>query len=196
MRARAVAVVIVALFGLAACSKAEPEPAPAPTPTAAVTVNLAPTLAPPSPAAGELSWDAPATWPKVWNPSPMRKATYSIPKVEGDKDNGELTVTEVGGGLDANIERWAGQFGGAEVKRAEQKNGALNITTVEMHGTYRGGMPNGQAGDGPKEGFALLAAVVTDPKGTLTFFKLVGPAKTLAAAHPDFDKFVKTIRQN
>lgn len=162
----------------------------------AVTVSLAPTIAPPTPAAGELAWDAPATWTKAWSPSPMRKATYTIPKAADDKDNGELTVSEVGGGLDANIERWAGQFGGAEAKRAEQTNGALKITIVDLHGTYRGGMPMGQTGEGPKEGYALLAAVVTDPKGVLTFFKLVGPAKTLAAARTDFDKFVRSIRQS
>ncbi|MEO6419494.1 MAG: hypothetical protein ABIP39_08820 [Polyangiaceae bacterium] len=195
MSARTALLAIATLSVLAACSRPQ-ESERTPTPATTVTVSLAPTIAPPGLAVGELSWDAPATWPKVWSPSPMRKATYSIPKAEGDKDNGELTVTEVGGGLDANIERWAGQFGNAEIKRAEQTAGALKITTVEMHGTYHGGMPNGQGGEGPKEGYALLAAVVTDPKGTLTFFKLVGPAKTLSAAHPDFDKFVKTIHQN
>ena len=189
-----------ALFGLivlsaSACSRA-PESDPPPPAPKSVTVSLAPTIAPPAPAAGELTWDAPAAWAKAWSPSPMRKATYTIPKAADDKDNGELTVTEAGGGLDANIERWAGQFGGAEAKRTEQTNGALKLTIVDIHGTYRGGMPMGQSGEGPKEGYALLAAVVTDPKGALTFFKLVGPAKTLAAARPDFDNFVKTIRQH
>ena len=99
-----------ALFGLivlsaSACSRA-PESDPPPPVPKSVTVSLVPTIAPPAPAAGELTWDAPAAWAKAWSPSPMRKATYTIPKAADDKDNGELTVTDRMSGAGRHALRW------------------------------------------------------------------------------------------
>ena len=124
----------------------------------------------------------------------MRKATYKIPKVAGDSDDPEVSVTQAGGGIDANIERWAGQFGGTkDVKRATQKVGPFNVTIVEMKGTFAGsGMPGAPAA-GPKEHWALLGAIVegVDPP---YFFKMTGPEKSVAAARADFDKLVGSLR--
>jgi hypothetical protein len=59
----------------------------------------------------------------------------------------------------------------------------------------------GAAAPGTKAGYALLGAVVemapkpppTDPSASpSTFFKLVGPEKTVMAAQHDFDRMVET----
>src|SRR5690349_6919025 len=118
----------------AACSKTTPEPdktttAPAPEAPTAASAALpkgdphAGLGAPGHSATGaaaatdEVSWDAPTTWTTMPNPSPMRKATYKIAKAVGDAEDAELTVTAASGGVDANVTRWAGQFGNAEPKK-------------------------------------------------------------------------------
>src|SRR6266545_4943782 len=62
-----------------------------------------------------LKWTAPAGW-KAEAARPMRAATYAVPAAAGDKDNGECVVyffgAGQGGGVDANLERWKGQFKG------------------------------------------------------------------------------------
>src|SRR5262249_52957498 len=57
------------------------------------------------------------TVPKDWKSQPasgMRQADWKIEKAEGDVDDAELVVYHFGSGqggsVDANIERWYGQF--------------------------------------------------------------------------------------
>jgi hypothetical protein len=124
----------------------------------------------------------------------MRKATYKIPKVGADPEDAELSVTQVGGGVEANIKRWQGQFEGAPaLKVSDRTVGSLKVSIVEGHGTFTGGgMPGGPPAEAKKD-WALLGAIVAsvDPP---YFFKLTGPEKTLAAARDDFDRFVGSLR--
>jgi hypothetical protein len=125
----------------------------------------------------------------------MRKATYKIPKAAGDPEDAELTVTQVGGTIDANIERWVGQFGGAKdsLKRTREKVGTFDVTVVELAGKFAGsGMP-GAPPAAPKDNWALLGAIV-EPLDPPYFFKMTGPKKTVAAARADFDRLVKSLR--
>ena len=160
--------------------------AQAPAVTApAVTASAAP------PALGDISWTMPVAWQTVPSPSSMRKATYKITKAAGDPEDAEMSVTQVGGGVDANVQRWAGQFQDSKdaPKRTQRTVGAVKVTVVEMHGTFSGsGMPGAPAA-GPKKGYGLLGAIVesTDPP---YFFKMSGPDKTVTAARADFDKLV------
>ena len=55
-------------------------------------------------------YEAPAGWQKVDNPNPMRKATFKIPRAEGDPEDGEMSVSLAGGTVDQNVQRWSGQF--------------------------------------------------------------------------------------
>lgn len=181
----------------AACSKSTPEPSKSEEPAA---VTAAPQMAPhplPSAAAAadeaELTWDAPKAWESVANPNSMRKATYKIPRAPGDSEDGELAVSAAAGGVDANIKRWAGQFGNAEAKTEQRSPNGLKVTVVELKGTFAsGGMMGGPST--PKENFMLLGAVV-DGGDRQHFFKLTGPQKTVTLAKKDFDAFVATFRQ-
>jgi hypothetical protein len=191
----------VAVLGVLLCACSKPsEPAtttastPTATPTATATATATPTPTPTPTAAGDLAWDVPAKWTTAPNASTMRKATYKIGKTAGDADDPEMSVMQAGGGLDANIDRWAGQFGGTkDVKRTKVKAGSFDVTVVEIKGTFAGsGMPGAPAA-GPKEHWALLGAIVegVDPP---YFFKMTGPEKSVAAARPDFDKLVASLR--
>jgi hypothetical protein len=142
----------------------------------------------------DIGWEAPTTWQKAENPSPMRKATYKIPHAEGDAEDAELSISQAGGTVDMNVSRWSGQFdhATASVKRSDKTVGELKVTVVEIHGKYNGsGMPGAPA-TGPKDNYALLGAIVeTTPP---TFFKMTGPAKTVDGAKADFDKFIDSVR--
>ena len=64
-----------------------------------------------------------------------------------------------------------------------------HVTIVEVEGTFGGGMGPGQ---GAKEGWALLGAIVATP-GMPHFFKLTGPAKTVKDARPQLDELVASL---
>src|SRR5450432_3402808 len=44
------------------------------------------------------------------NPATMVEHEFAIPASKGDSADGRLTVMAAGGGIDANIDRWYGQF--------------------------------------------------------------------------------------
>jgi hypothetical protein len=190
----------------AACSKSTPEPektseAPVPVPMPStvapkhepsVAANTSATAAAAGPE--DIGWEAPKAWQSVPNANTMRKATYKIPKVDGDAEDAELTVSAAGGGVDANIKRWAGQFGNAETKTEHRKPNGLDVTVVEIKGTFAsgGGMMMGGPTT-PKEKFMLLGAVV-EGGDRQHFFKMTGPEKTVTAAKKDFDALVASFR--
>lgn len=180
----------------AACSKSTPD-----EPVRSSDVAEAAPKAPPLPIASqapaaenekEIAWEAPKAWQSVPNTNSMRKATYKIPRAAGDNEDAELTVTAAAGGVEANIKRWAGQFGEAQPKVEERTPNGLKVSVVELRGTFAGGMGMGGA-SGSKEKFMLLGAVV-DGGEHQTFFKMTGPEKTVSAAKKDFDAFVATFR--
>ncbi|MFO0638361.1 MAG: hypothetical protein U0183_04055 [Polyangiaceae bacterium] len=185
------------LAALAACDKPkEPEPAPKAAEAAKSLPSASASTPPTEPpkAAGELAWDAPASFATVPNASPMRKATYKIAKASGDTEDAELSVIVAGGGVEANVARWAGQFQEKPTpKRQDRKVGPLAVTIVELDGTFTGGGMPGMAPAAPKAKWKMLAAIV-ESGGEATFFKLTGPAATVAAARKDFDALVASLR--
>ena len=62
---------------------------------------------------GGLELKLPKSWIQSDAALPMRLATFEVPAAEGDKDKGEFVLSSFpggGGGVDANIGRWIGQF--------------------------------------------------------------------------------------
>ena len=139
-----------------------------------------------------LTWTAPARWKSVPSPNSMRLATYSVPRVTGDSEDAELAITQVGGDVDANIQRWIGQFDpGAQssVKRSSKVVHGMHVTLVQIQGTYSGGMGPSQ---GAKNGWALCGGIVeTDTMPY--FFKMTGPAKTVHSACNELDAMLGTV---
>jgi hypothetical protein len=150
-----------------------------------------------SPQGPDIAWDVPSAWTTAPNPNPMRKATYKIPKAQGDADDAELAVSSAAGGVEANVDRWAKQFGDAKAKTEPRTVNGLKITMVEIKGTYAGGGPMmgaAAAAAGPKEKQMLLGAIV-EQGDRQHFFKMVGPEKTVTAAKKDFDKLVSSVHE-
>jgi len=131
----------------------------------------------------------------------MRKASYEVPRVEGDTEDGELAVFYFGpgqgGSIDANVDRWVKQFAGVsagEVKRADREANGLRQHTVEIQrGTFDAGQMAMGGATGPKKDYALEGAIVEAPSGAY-FFKMTGPARTVAAARGPFLKLLDSVR--
>jgi hypothetical protein len=153
-----------------------------------------PSLDVPSKPAVELAWDAPASFKKIEHPSKMRRATYEMPKVGSDPEAPTMSVTVLGGTVDENVNRWIAQFdepAKASAKRETKKVGVYEATVLHIEGVYSGGNMMGPST--PQPDYALLGAVV--PVGAdLWFFKMTGPKASVAAARPDFDQLVSSLR--
>ncbi len=151
--------------------------------------------------AAGVRWTPPPTW-KAEAARPMRAATYSIPLAAGDQGTAECVVNFFGagqgGGVDANIERWRGQMLGADSKPAvakiDKRTGrGVPITVIDTAGTYTG-MGGPMTGGGkPVAGYRLIGAIVEGPGGSV-FFKLTGPAKTIAAQQKNFEQLIASIQ--
>ena len=144
-----------------------------------------------------ITWIDPPAFKRVPPSNPMRKASFVVPHVAGDSEDGELTVFYFGpgqgGGIDANVDRWVKQFGDvkpSDVKRADRQANGLVQHTVELEsGTFSGGMGGGK----PKENFGLVGGIVESPSGAY-FFKMTGPSKTVKKAKSDFYKLLDSIK--
>lgn len=147
--------------------------------------------------AAGIEWTVPARW-TAGAGSAMRVATYAVPGAKGAAA-GECAVfffgAGQGGGVDDNVARWAKQFEGAPApKRTSATVAGLRVTRVELEGTYLApGGPMMQS-TGKRTGYRLLGAIVEAPGGNV-FFKLTGPAATVAAATAELDALVLSIRK-
>ncbi len=151
----------------------------------------------PTSAAG-LTWTLPAGW-TVETPRSMRVATYAIPAAQGDAEGAECAVfyfgAGQGGGVDANLERWIAQFQPAtKSKRSTKQVNGVPVSLADVSGTYtaHGGSMSKEQGDKP--GWRLFGAIAESPQGAV-FFKLAGPAKTVAAASKGFDAMVGSLKK-
>jgi hypothetical protein len=150
--------------------------------------------------AAGVRWTAPAGW-KNEGSRPMRAATYSVAPAPGDKASAECGVyffgTGQGGTIEANLERWKGQFKGPDGKVAPAKianrtvNG-LAITAIATSGEYSG-MGGPMASSPAVPGYRLLGAIVAGPGGNV-FIKFTGPAKTIAANQQKFEQMLASFQ--
>jgi hypothetical protein len=140
-----------------------------------------------------IRWTMPPAW-KAEAQRPMRLATYTI------APGGECGVyyfgSGLGGSVDANLDRWIGQFLQADGKSSKAAAKIVKLTihgwpvkTVDISGAYTGmGGPTAQEGPATT-GYRLLGAIVEGPQGSL-FVKFTGPEKTVAANQAAFDKML------
>ncbi|MBZ5612106.1 MAG: hypothetical protein LAP38_27930 [Acidobacteriia bacterium] len=150
-----------------------------------------------------MRWTPPASW-KGEAERPMRLATYTVPHAPGDADNGECGVYYFGpgqgGSVEANLDRWIGQFLQADgkpskstAKMEKRAQHGLKVTTVDVSGAYTGmGGPQAEPGGAPKRAYRLLGAIVEGPQGSV-FFKFTGLAKTVAQNQPAFEKMLASL---
>jgi hypothetical protein len=147
--------------------------------------------------ASGIKWTAPAAW-KSQGQRPMRAATYNVVAAAGDKDAGECAVFYFGpgqgGGVQANLDRWQGQFpeksGAAKI--GKQTVAAMTVTTIDLKGTYAWSPSPMSPEKVNKPGYRMLGAIVEAPQGAV-FFKFTAQEKTAAGNEAAFWAMIKAI---
>ena len=150
---------------------------------------------------GAFTLEAPAGWQRVEPKSGMIETEFSIPPVKGDGP-GRMTVMGAGGSIEANIERWYGQFaqpdGSATKDKASTKKlkvAGCDVTIVDIAGTFKD-MPGGPFAGGKtieRPGYRMLAAIVETPSRGNYFLKFTGPADTVAGSADGFRTMVEGL---
>lgn len=152
---------------------------------------------------GPFSIKVPGKWLETPPSSGMRMAQFTV---NGDAGPAELVVYYFrggGGSVDANLERWYGQFKSAKgrvtndnANRLDREIAGLKVTTVDVTGTYNAAMspanPTGPKHNKPDS--QMLAAIIQTDAGPF-FFKMVGPAKTVGDAKGEWDAMIESIKQ-
>ncbi len=141
--------------------------------------------------AGGVQWTTPEGWVDQGS-RPMRAATYEV------KD-AECAVYYFGpgqgGGVDANVERWLGQFEAEGSPKIEKRTiHGLAVTTVDVHGTYLGAGGPMATGKIRKPDYRMLAAVVEAAKGNV-FFKFTGPEETIDEEQERFHAMLESLNR-
>ncbi len=148
---------------------------------------------------GAFTFKRPASfaWSPV-NPAGMRKAQLKFADPANPAGPGADIVffhfgAGQGGGVDANISRWVGQFSPEEGKKLDPvvENATVSgtkITRVRVErGTFSSGMPGGPTT--PLADYGLQGAILESAGGDV-FIKMTGPAAVVKAAAADFEALV------
>jgi hypothetical protein len=150
-----------------------------------------------------LKFDTPAGWISKPPASASRIAEFALPRVAGDAEDVSIVVYFFGGqggSVQANVDRWAGQMAQPDgrpsnevAKTTRFASHGLNITLLDLTGTYVAEVAPGSPDRHNMPNFRLLAAVVETSEGPY-FVKVIGPAKTTAKWHDSIMAFLKSVR--
>jgi hypothetical protein len=151
---------------------------------------------------GGVRWNIPSGW-TVGPERQMRHRTYIIKASTGDSEDAECAVfyfTGAGGGKMDNLNRWIGQFEqpdgrkSADVaKMSELMVNNLATTTVDVDGIYRMSAGPMMEVKEKKTNYRMLASIIEGPQG-LVFFKMVGPANTIAASEQVYMAMLGSVK--
>jgi hypothetical protein len=146
----------------------------------------------------EINYVLPADWTEESPSSSMRLAQFKIPGIDGGEAIELVVFDRIGGSVDQNLERWAGQFKIPEgeekkelVRSQETKNG-LNITFASVYGTYSVS-GSGMAFSGvDKPNYKMFAAIIESSVGNY-YFKAIGPILAIDNRFDELKEFVRTV---
>lgn len=139
-----------------------------------------------------IAMTAPEGWTSVTPSNNMRLAQFEAGDVL-------VTVSQIGGSTQANIDRWLGQivdqFGeptGAE-DEYDRTAAGYDTTVIEAYGAYlEGGMMGSPT---RRENYGLVGAVIETP-GTSTFVKMTGPDDQIDDNREAFDRLLDSMQRN
>ena len=149
---------------------------------------------------GGITVPLPAGWRVATPSSSMRVAEYELPGAGGAAT---LAVFHFGpgqgGSVQANIDRWIGQFQQADGSDSRTKArlwneevGGMKASMVDLSGIYSVGPMAGGSGE-PLEGYRMVGAIVEAANGPF-FFKLTGPEQTVAQWEDSFSSYIHGVR--
>jgi hypothetical protein len=136
----------------------------------------------------------PAEWKSV-KPGMMRSAQFSVPKADGDSDDGEVSVfvsPGQSGGVDANVKRQVAKFKGANGGAPAEKTDKIKVGTVDAIYQDLSGIYTPRVGT-PKTGYRQLYVIFEGKEGLLSVW-LLGPEKTVEKHKAGFEEWLKNFK--
>jgi hypothetical protein len=151
-------------------------------------------------AEGKLQLTAPKTWVRKQPKTRIVEHEFAVPVAEGDSIEGRFTVMGAGGGVEANIDRWLGQFtqpDGSSTKE-KAKIQKMQVNGVEVHFVDIGGNFKDQPGPfAPavtRENYRMLGAIIVTEKSGMHFLKLYGPKATIGGQEQAFKDMLNGLK--
>lgn len=147
----------------------------------------------------ELKLTAPADWVSKRPKVAIIEYEFAVPAAEGDKEDGRVTVMQAGGSVEANVDRWYGQFvqpdGSASSKKGKlekKKLAGREVQILDISGTYKDARgPFAPVVERPD--YRMLAAVIPTDQGNY-FIKFYGPKRTVGAQAAAFQKMLAGLK--
>lgn len=146
--------------------------------------------------------DATLTVPAAFKPTEAKSRIIEHEfEVQHESKTARLTMMAAGGDVQANVDRWKGQFAGgkADEQKSEQfAAGEWTVHLAELSGTYKDSMGGGPFFGGKtveKPDHAMLGAILVHPEGRKYFVKLVGPTAVVKANREPFVQMIKSIKK-
>ncbi|MCH9057491.1 MAG: hypothetical protein IIB55_02560 [Planctomycetes bacterium] len=142
-----------------------------------------------------LAWSIPSGWSR--QPAGMMDMfSLVVPGSRGSETAAKFYV-DIGGGVQANLERWKGQMtyaGGPTDARIETRTlSGHTVTTIAMEGTYMMRLPSGA--NVRRNGYAFRGAIIEGPR-ELVFIKLVGPEELIEVVDRDWRRLISSMQAN
>jgi hypothetical protein len=167
-------------------------------------------------AKGKIVLQMPKDWKKEVPKSNIVQYEFSAPfvsekDVDGDKGRdakkGEktelarITIMGAGGGVEANLERWYGQFDDAAKAKKEANLEEFDAAGHKVHfvsimGTFKdtmGGGPFSGAKAVLRENYSMLGAIIVTKDLEQYFIKVTGPSATVENLTDGFKKMLKEM---
>jgi len=127
------------------------------------------------------------TVPEGWTPGPLKPFRRISWNVNADGQSAEMYISQAGGDVSANINRWRGQAGLSPISDPAELQ--KTIEKIDVDGVT--GDLVVLKGDDPQK--AMLGAIVVH-EGSNWFFKMTGPAAAAPEQQDAFRKFVTSVK--
>ncbi len=160
-------------------------------------------------AEGKIQFSASGSWSTIAPQSRLLEAELKIPAVEGDEQDGRLTIMGAGGTVAANIDRWKSQFITSSPEHSEETENQEEpwktdektiagqiVTFVDMSGTFidaPGGPFSGQP-QIERKNYRMLAAIIQTKKNGNYFVKFYGPTATIKQNAAAFKSMIESLQ--
>jgi len=146
----------------------------------------------------ELTFTRPAAWEPLETTSQMRKAQFKVTD-PASKESADVIFFYFGpgngGGTQANVDRWFGQFkepkDQIKPKTEEATVSGRKVTYVQAEGTYMSGMPGGPTT--PRPNYALAGAIIESSQGNI-FARMTGPRELVKSSLAEFRKMIESAK--
>ena len=143
-----------------------------------------------------MEFDKPALWGWITPTMRFRTLQYTVPGTDGEPAADlifSVFASGDGGPVDANIDRWAGQFRPAEgmppsERRATIEVDGMTVKMIELEGSYAG-----MGAAAPRPEWAQLGAIMQAP-GRNIYIRLLGPQKTVMANKDAYEALIRSAR--